>query len=591
LFTINTKDKIKLHKENVLGNVTMEEQKQEGKSIFKIFLEKGYLLDKEMLSIFSHFDENFSKEIVMAFKENKIQERVITKAGFLKNIEKLNQIIEEEKYKAIKEEFYLKLGFKKEENKEQENSKQAISEKITNGKEDVRVLYAPLLIPKKVSIEDFVNHFRARYNQIKGMLMERDLENLSSLRKIGNNRDSYSVIVCVISKRITSNKNIILDVEDLSGRGKILINKNKTEVYTKAKDLLLDDIIAFKVSGNSEILFANEIYFPDSVLQEKKYGKKEEWVVFSSDFHVGSKMFLKKNLMKFINWLNGDEGGEKQREIARKVRYLFLTGDNVDGVGVYPDQEANLSIKDIREQYKELAEILKMIRKDVTIIMCPGQHDGVRVAEPQPAIGDNVAPELLKMKNLILVTNPALIEVSGFKVLIYHGASMHGVVNEIEELRTIYKHHNPTRIVKELLKRRHLATTHGSVIYIPSEKEDPLVIREIPDIVATGDLHRPEISSYNNILLVASSCWQSITPFEEKVGNEPDPCKVPLFNMKTREVKILDFSQIEEDEKQEIKGETCENGKQTELCKLEANIEVNNSGKNIKLMGANQGGN
>ena len=49
----------------------------------------------------------------------------------------------------------------------------------------------------------------------------------------------------------------------------------------------------------------------------------------------------------------------------------------------------------------------------------------------------------------------------------------------------------------------------------------------------------------NNILLVASSCWQSITPFEEKVGNVPDPCKVPLFNLKSREVKIVDFSEGE----------------------------------------------
>jgi DNA polymerase II small subunit/DNA polymerase delta subunit B len=74
------------------------------------------------------------------------------------------------------------------------------------------------------------------------------------------------------------------------------------------------------------------------------------------------------------------------------------------------------------------------------------------------------------------------------------------------------------------------------------ENKDPLVIETVPDIIATGDLHKPEVSTYNNILLVASSCWQSKTPFEEKVGNNPDPCKVPVFNLKTREVKILDFS-------------------------------------------------
>ena len=80
------------------------------------------------------------------------------------------------------------------------------------------------------------------------------------------------------------------------------------------------------------------------------------------------------------------------------------------------------------------------------------------------------------------------------------------------------------------------------VTYTPIENEDALLIKEIPDILTTGDLHKPEVSDYNGILLIASSCWQSITPFEEKVGNHPDPCKVPILNLKTREIKILDFS-------------------------------------------------
>jgi DNA polymerase II small subunit/DNA polymerase delta subunit B len=63
----------------------------------------------------------------------------------------------------------------------------------------------------------------------------------------------------------------------------------------------------------------------------------------------------------------------------------------------------------------------------------------------------------------------------------------------------------------------------------------------------TGDLHKTDISSYNGVLLFASSCWQSMTAFEEKVGNKPDPCKVPMLNLKTREIKILDFSDLPEE--------------------------------------------
>jgi DNA polymerase II small subunit/DNA polymerase delta subunit B len=143
-----------------------------------------------------------------------------------------------------------------------------------------------------------------------------------------------------------------------------------------------------------------------------------------------------------------------------------------------------------------------------------------------------------------------LVEIAGgFKILMYHGASMHGIIEEMPDIRLNYGHKSPTRVVKELLKRRHLAPMHGSCDYVPNNKRDPLVIETVPDIVVTGDLHRQEISIYNNILLISSSCWQSITPFEEKVGNVPDPGKVPILNLKTREIKILDF--LNEDKKED----------------------------------------
>ena len=36
---------------------------------------------------------------------------------------------------------------------------------------------------------------------------------------------------------------------------------------------------------------------------------------------------------------------------------------------------------------------------------------------------------------------------------------------------------------------------------------------------------------------------------EEKIGNIPDPCKVPVFNIKTHELKVLDFSSVADEEK------------------------------------------
>ena len=105
---------------------------------------------------------------------------------------------------------------------------------------------------------------------------------------------------------------------------------------------------------------------------------------------------------------------------------------------------------------------------------------------------------------------------------------------------------------------------HGLCDYIPCE-EDPMVIDIVPDIIITGDQHRSEVRMYNNILAISSSCWQAKTSFEEKVGNNPDPCKVPLFNLKSREIKMLDFSDGVEQESDKL---------DTSEIELEDEIEI-----------------
>ncbi|MFZ5955113.1 MAG: metallophosphoesterase [Nanoarchaeota archaeon] len=504
------------------------------KTILKICMQKGFLLDKEMLCLFSKLDEDNITKLIEILSNLQIKEKIITKTLFSKHVQKIKTLAGTN---TIIENIFFELGYSRIEIEKKTEAKELINEN------KLKLISSPAIAPKKVEVSDFVKHFRARYNQIKSILQEKELDNLISLRKISNKKENYSVIVFILDKKMTKNKNILLEVEDPTGHASILINKSKEELYNKAKDLLLDDIVAFKVAGNSELLFANEIIFPDTYLSEKKVYERDEWVAFTSDVHFGSSMFLKDNFSKFIKWLNCEEGDDNQKQIAKNIKYLFLVGDNIDGIGVYPDQEKLLLCKDIRDQYDGLAELLNCIRKDINIIMCPGQHDGVRVAEPQPIVDEKWATKLHQIKNLLLVPNPSLIEIDGgFRILMYHGASMHGIINEIEDLRLNRGHDHPTKVVKEMLKRRHLAPSHSSTVYIPNEKEDPLVIQNVPDIIATGDQHKSEISLYNNILLIASSCWQSKTPFEEKVGNNPDPCKVPLFNLRTREIKILDFS-------------------------------------------------
>src|SRR3989344_139986 len=472
--------------------------------ILKFSLGKGVLLDKETLSLLSEFDDATAKTLIE--KISNLKEKIITKSFFTKNAEKIQELISDEKViEKLKINLGLSLEISRErlvpmivkEKKEEEKEKKLEEFKYGN----VKVISSIINLTRKLKPADFTKYFRTRYNEIKGFLQERkELENLTSINKINDKKQSISVIGMVLNKRITKSKNILLEVEDLTGQVNVLINKDK--VHDKAKEILEDDIIGIRGFGNREIIFASEIVYPDILLQEKTSLEKDERAAFISDLHVGSKNFLEKNFLKFIEWVNGKIGDEKQKEEAKKIKYLFVNGDTIDGVGIFPGQEKLLAIKDIREQYKKLAELLARIRKDVKIILCPGQHDSVRVAEPQHPIGKEFGLSLYELENLILVSNPCMIEITnngkkGIRILMYHGASMNSYINEIDSLRLGKAHDFPSRVVKEMLKRRHLSSMHSSVTYIPYEAYDPLVIKEIPDIITTADLHKPDVDIYN----------------------------------------------------------------------------------------------
>lgn len=480
--------------------------------ILKLCVEKGFFLDKAMLTLLSGLDIEKVKKIIDILDGFEDKESVVTYPFFEKNRDRFSGL----------------LGKEGEESGEHR---------------DVNLLSVSRFPSKKFEAADFVQHFRVRFEKIKEVLEQGDCDNLTSIRRIGVSRGTCSIIAAVFSKRITKNKNLLIEVEDLTGSSIVLVNHENVELFERAKELLLDDIVMFKVSGSSKMLFANDIIYPDISLEKEKFGEVDECVAFLGDIHIGSKMFLESNFLKFVSWVNGDLGDDRQKSMAKKVKYLFLTGNCVDGVGQYPGQEGFLEIKSYKRQYEKVSELLGRIRKDVQIVICPGQRDAVWLSEPQLSVSERWASDLHNMKNVLLVPNPALVEIGdGFKVLMYSGASVRHFIDKIPNLKTKSKDDNPTEVLKEILKRRHLAPVYGVMDCVPHRDGDFMAIDEVPDIVTVSGQHRAGFGMYNNILMVSNSCWQSITSFEEKIGNIPEPCRVPLFNLKTREVKVVDFS-------------------------------------------------
>ncbi|PIN87665.1 hypothetical protein COV12_02530 [Candidatus Woesearchaeota archaeon CG10_big_fil_rev_8_21_14_0_10_32_24] len=405
--------------------------------------------------------------------------------------------------------------------------------------------------PWKFEVADFTNFFTSRFKFLEGILRNRqELQNMLSISRVleKKERENISIIGIVDEIGETKNGNLMLTLEDFTGKIKVLITKSKKDLFLDGKDLVYDEVVGISGVTGDKIIFAENIVWPDIPSTHIiKKGPEEEYVIFLSDIHVGSKLFLEDSFKKFIQWTNGKIGNETQRNIASKVKYIFIAGDLVDGIGIYPGHETELSITTIEGQYKKFVELIKEIPSHIPIIICPGNHDLVHLAEPQPVFYQQFVPGLFDLPNVKLVTNPALINIGkkgdfdGFDVQMYHGYSFDYYVANVESIRNGGGYKRADLIMKFLLKRRHMAPSFTSTPYYPGHKEDPLLIKKVPDFFITGHIHYSSVANYKGITMISGSCWQGMTSFQEKLGHNPEPGRVPVVNLKTREVKVLRF--------------------------------------------------
>ncbi len=403
----------------------------------------------------------------------------------------------------------------------------------------------------KYEVKDFTLLFASRYRFLESLLRQRqELQNTMPISRILSKKEKENVSIIALIDDIseTKNGNIILTAEDLTGRIKVIFSKNKKELYQKAKDLALDEVIGITGALGDKIIFGEEITWPDIPANNQlKKSEAEEYAIFLSDIHMGSKLFLKEEFNKFLRWINAEAGNPSQKEVAKKVKYIIIAGDLVDGVGIYPSQQEELAFPNIIDQYEEFSKLIKKIPADKQIIICPGNHDAIHLAEPQSSFDEKFAPSLFKIPNVTLVTNPSLVNIgktktfSGFDVLLYHGYSFDYYVASVDSIRNNGGYHRADLIMKYLLKRRHLAPSFKSTPYFPGYKEDPLLIKKIPDFFISGHIHYSNVANYKGITTISGSCWQGTTSFQEKLGHQPEPARVPLVNLKTREVKVLKF--------------------------------------------------
>jgi DNA polymerase II small subunit len=343
----------------------------------------------------------------------------------------------------------------------------------------------------------------------------------------------------VNQKISTKNGNIMVILEDETASVKVMFMKNSMDrsanLFALAATIMNDEVIAVKGKISGPFVIAKEVYFPDIPVIQQKKSEEDVAVAFLSDIHVGSRYFMENNFMRMIKWLNGDI--KHKIDLAGKIKYLIIAGDAVDGVGVYPDQERNLSVPDVYLQYKLLFNFLDLIPDYIHIFVIPGNHDAVQRAEPQPAFGSEILGDF-KRSNVHFLPNPSSITIQGFNVLVYHGSSLDSVISAVPGA----SYAKPEGAMVEVLKRRHLSPIYGGNVVVPT-REDDLIIEKVPDILHMGHVHKNGLANYHGVDIVNSGTWQAQTDFQIRQGHIPTPCILPVLELKTHTFTNINFNQ------------------------------------------------
>ncbi|MFH1721756.1 MAG: DNA-directed DNA polymerase II small subunit [Candidatus Altiarchaeota archaeon] len=387
------------------------------------------------------------------------------------------------------------------------------------------------------SIENFLEYFNKKFELAKSIIQQRmNFRSNSTVNAIGKSqeRTAQTIIVMVTEKRESKKGYLFLEVEDPTGSLTVMLEKDKPQLKLMFDSILLDEVIGIQGVKSNNLFIANEICQPDIPFNvNPHYAEKQVYAALLSDIHVGSYLFMEKEFRNFIEWVNLKHG---RKDIAERLKYILIAGDLVDGIGIYPNQEKELIIPDIYEQYDHFASLLENIPDYIEVVCCMGNHDAVRLAEPQPQLPKDLGKRLYGLSNVHVTGNPISLKIEGVEILMYHGTTLDSVIGNLSSA----SYRNPETAMVEYLKRRHLAPTFGRDNIAP-ETTDYMAISEVPDILHCGHVHTNGFTNYRGVKIINSGTFQGRTKYQEQLGHEPTPARVPVINLQNHEVSILHF--------------------------------------------------
>mgnify|MGYP001606399717 CR=1 FL=1 len=283
----------------------------------------------------------------------------------------------------------------------------------------IRVLKNLIHKPKETTTEDFLQFYTSKYEKLRKIIMERLPKDYVSLNKLDSSRNEVYVIGIVKDIKDTDKK--IIELEDPTTTMSVIFDKNEKNI----EDIELDDVIAVKATAAGKVIYGKQILFPDTPLRQPVRGVGK--ACFISDIAVDESPMQTEAVFK---WLETED-----------IANVFVLG----------------KIGDI-EKFESLVDEY-CTNKNVVVSV---------VGKEFPSLA-----EAFQSRRIISLSNPAMIEVGGIKVML------------------------SSRMDMQKIKKRHIGKSDIVLA------EDYLVIEDVPDIVHHSS-NEPTIQNYKSITLVSA---------------------------------------------------------------------------------------
>ncbi len=271
---------------------------------------------------------------------------------------------------------------------------------------------------KEITKEDFVRFFNSRYGKMREIITARLQKNFVSLNKIDSTRNEVYTIGIVREIKEKDGKKIV-ELEDQTATVPV--------IFEDIDDIELDDVIAVHAIAGGKVLFGKKILYPDIPLRKPTTGTGSG--CFISDLRLDEAS--QHDAEGFFEWFSRSD-----------IPYLFVSG--------------NFGDKDTFEKYVDRYCYMK------TVFVIAVGND-----YPQ-------TPFSFASSRIVSLSNPAMVEISGLKILLIDKADA------------------------KLLKKRHLGRATTIL------DEDYLVLDDVPDIVHYGCSDEPYVTNYKSVTFVNS---------------------------------------------------------------------------------------